>query len=644
MIQPQVQWVSPTPLWQPLADASDAETRAQMRQPQILRFATDSFMDEYTATLNNQPERLGEWIAQPETWRGPAAEPVPVEKLPPFVQRLHRLRLATASPVNGGSTALAVGTPVFDQGNLKLYQPAHMRFYLVSACLVCRIPGLPDRMLDFGDAERVTYVVRRLRPKGTTLPAAFNLNTCDEYALVNGNQWEKATGDELVPGEEQLPMFGTTYSERDGRRRRILSALVPVGSREKYFGAGAAPVLADDDEQLASPVDPRKAVLLREVTDPWRSIADQVDKAFQGVKADPPSEYKPPILPYTPEITARIDAEAIKARAIAEDQSNLFSWYILLDFGDYLEKYLPDLWKVITEVEGPNILDGFDAQADLLTMLQNASYTDPSTGVRLTLAEALVRIRQEEPNHWRDLLEGTDVRYSTAAGATPPTTPPFPDFRFPLHSPALKALVAPAVPGTPTLDDLVNAALQEVDAPDDTPPLPLAARISALDAREPGWFIIRCVFERPNCGPLKPVVMSEATRPFQLAAFFDPDAPARPIQINLPIDVSPGGLRKFDKNTAFVISDALACQMERVGSLNLGDLVLSVLPWPFHKDLPIKDQCAGIGMICSLSIPIITICALLLLMIIVSLLNIIFYWLPLFIICFPFPRFKAKES
>jgi hypothetical protein len=77
------------------------------------------------------------------------------------------------------------------------------------------------------------------------------------------------------------------------------------------------------------------------------------------------------------------------------------------------------------------------------------------------------------------------------------------------------------------------------------------------------------------------------------------------------------------------------------------------LPWPLHKDLsiPEKGPCkdAGdptlqAGMICSLSIPIITICALLLLMIIVSLLDIVFRWIPFFLICFPLPGFKAKKS
>ena len=169
-----------------------------------------------------------------------------------------------------------------------------------------------------------------------------------------------------------------------------------------------------------------------------------------------------------------------------------------------------------------------------------------------------------------------------------------------------------------------------------------------MDMRE-GWYAIRCVFERPECGPIDPPVLSDPSQAFQMAGFFDPDAPARPIRIALPIDTSPGGLRKFDKNTAFMISDMLCGQINRVKGITLGDLVLSVLPWPFHKDLPVGDggpcQKGGleIGMMCSLSIPIITICALLLLMIIVFLLDFIFRWIPFFIFCFPLPKFKSKD-
>ena len=81
---------------------------------------------------------------------------------------------------------------------------------------------------------------------------------------------------------------------------------------------------------------------------------------------------------------------------------------------------------------------------------------------------------------------------------------------------------------------------------------------------DPGWFVIRCVYERPECGPSAPPVVSDPTPVFQLAGFFDPDAPARPIRIGLPMDVSPAGLRKFDKNTAFMMSDLLCGQVQGI--------------------------------------------------------------------------------
>ena len=47
-------------------------------------------------------------------------------------------------------------------------------------------------------------------------------------------------------------------------------------------------------------------------------------------------------------------------------------------------------------------------------------------------------------------------------------------------------------------------------------------------------------------------------------------------------------------------------------------------------------------MICSLSIPIVTICAFILLIIMVKLLDTIFNWIPFFRICFPVPNFRGK--
>ena len=90
------------------------------------------------------------------------------------------------------------------------------------------------------------------------------------------------------------------------------------------------------------------------------------------------------------------------------------------------------------------------------------------------------------------------------------------------------------------------------------------------------WFIVRCVYERPGCGPLFPALLSAATQRFQMAPFFDPDAPTRPVRIPMPVDISPAGLRKFQKNTGFVMSDMLCGKIKSIRKMTFADLVLSV--------------------------------------------------------------------
>ena len=271
-------------------------------------------------------------------------------------------------------------------------------------------------------------------------------------------------------------------------------------------------------------------------------------------------------------------------------------------------------------------------------------------------------------------MENVDQPYDRAS---PQRRELYPDFLFPLADPEF--FTEAPVPGFVAVDPL--SADEEADLesdknqplpdlmerldrlavlivraldPHDTEPAPAvpAAAIAPANALQ-GFFVLRCVYERPACLPAHHEVLSEPTEPFELAGFFDPDAPARPIRIGLPIDTSPAGLRKFDKNTAIVISDTLCGQLGRLRGITLGDLVRSVLPWPFHKDLPSlagdgapckTGNDLSLGMICSLSIPIVTICALVLLIIMVMLFDFIFRWLPFFIFCFPLPGLKAKKT
>lgn len=255
------------------------------------------------------------------------------------------------------------------------------------------------------------------------------------------------------------------------------------------------------------------------------------------------------------------------------------------------------------------------------------------------------------------LLESVKTTYQsqTADGRTG-----WPAFVFPFYTvkpdpnPAVVS-VKQGLAGLSTLGDrtvfetqISNAVQAVTPAPSQPLPPRLVAQANA-NPQGPAWFTVRCVLERPNCAALTPPVISEPTVAFQMAAYFDPDAPARPIRIGLPIDTTPAGLRKFDKNTAFVMSDTLCGQVNKMSGVSFGDLIMSVLPFPFHKDLDAgggKPCGNGIsaGMVCSFSIPIITIIALILLIIFVKLLDIIFFWMPFFQICLPLPKFSAKDS
>jgi len=342
------------------------------------------------------------------------------------------------------------------------------------------------------------------------------------------------------------------------------------------------------------------------------------------------------------------------------EQIQTGSWYILLDFAILLSEQEPRVWRLLNgqspEPGDPPFKSDEQAlvnaiKAVTFDMVNAAALIDGTKydvgDIKASLKDALLAVKSNEDN-----LEKVKTSYDR--NADDPTKELWPLFLFPLADPKF---APPQInPKTTNVDQLLDkvdalASLIEKALPEvpvgDVPTNPLIAQ-QPMDMRE-GWYVIRCVFERPECGPIDPPVLSDPSQNFQMAGFFDPDAPARPIRIALPIDTSPAGLRKFDKNTAFMISDMLCGQINRVKGMTLGDLVLSVLPWPFHKDLPVGDggPCTKgsleIGMMCSLSIPIITICALLLLMIIVFLLDFIFRWIPFFIFCFPLPKFKSKD-
>src|SRR6187549_1720420 len=87
-------WTPPAPFWSGATVAGVAHPSAVTRAPSILRFATDSFMEDFMNTLATDPRRLSDYKLRRETWRGFAPSPVADLPPPPTADRRHPIRMA----------------------------------------------------------------------------------------------------------------------------------------------------------------------------------------------------------------------------------------------------------------------------------------------------------------------------------------------------------------------------------------------------------------------------------------------------------------------------------------------------------------------------------------------------------------------
>lgn len=552
--------------------------------------------------LAQNPQTIDTLVAQPENWRFPAAGLPPVPGGVESSNGSSGGRATTSSASTNPSDAEADVPPT----TLKFYQPAHARFYLVSASLACRLPGLPDHTIKRNQGETTTFVVRKLQLKNSvkTPPSGPpDLQDYDEYAwLPNATPpgWlqlsDPAT---LAPGEEQLPLFNVQFGS-SGKQKRLYAGMIPVGKRQTYVSARALQQNGATPQPLTVD-DPRKLEFQRQVLDPWADLVAWASKLDQASKANwihttaalPPDEF-----------------------AAAQGSA-----YILIDFGKYLAANLPQVWAAVTD---PTQVALTGAQLALYNAF-SATMADAKDTSQTTLAQALLMASKA----------------ASAFEAETLATGQHLDLPDQYVGPLLTDSQLNALIGRPDdesfltqrpIETLIENALnQQGTAPQGVIPPP------TKDPQNPlgdDWFIIRCLYQRPLCAVRTipaPIVFSPPTQLFQLASFFDPDAPARRIQVALPVDTTPAALRKYDKGVAFMISDQLNQQMQRVRGLKA--LMNGTIDDPSGF---------GLGMICSFSIPIITICALIVLFIFVILLNIVFFWLPFLKICFPLPSFKAK--
>jgi hypothetical protein len=698
-------WASPRPMWRGAASPG--------RAPTILRFASDEFMDQLLGLLATDPAGLTQHVARYESWRTGQSEQVSrdlVERLP-LPKPIRQARLAT-SLARAPVPAAAAETPA---RRLKLYQPAHQRYYVAAASLACAVPGLPDRRLG-GGHEQVGFLLRRLMPASSGAGAGAPLV---EYGFVkdsNGGRWQRVADEDeavLAPGEERLPAFPLAHMDGNGLNRTMWGGLIPVGRREEYLSAPvtrAVQLLAAGQTEAAmtagtAPATLRNSKLARttefklDFAEPWKGLIQAAIKGADEIEADKESE---------DDLSGSRQSQ-LRSRNL---QYQMQSWLLLVDLMAFFDRHLKtvaaavrsdssaglsgakrDLYLWLSGELGPTeqaaLANGFQASgvdssgrpAFLPSIAEALRRIDGDGAAKVEAAETVYQDVQrdvaggDERVKWPDfhyLLAGIasdgsggsidahgGFRTLTTLTESDPPDDEIEALTAPLLSPPDPTLTVVAPPQSfdlalvETLTVLVARALDTSDEAD-ARPLPFAQRLSQAmqdSVGDTGQFRIRFVHLNEDCGPLHPPTLSEPSEAFELANFFDSDAPARPVRISLPMDTSPAGLRKHARGTAFVLSDLLCGQVQRAKGLGLIDLIRHVLPWPLHKSLDVGDgggcktgNNLEIGMICSLSIPIVTLCALILLMIIVGLLDFIFRWLPWFIFCFPVPKLKGKGA
>lgn len=560
-------WRSPAALW-----PSDAPGR----EPALLRFASDGFMDQLVATLDSEPAAVGDLLVARETWREPRV---------------------------GITDALE------DEDAVPLYQPAQGRFYLVAATLTCLRYGLPDHRVDPGKDESVGFVLRRREPDGAAGP---------ELALDEDGRWRRAPAAGVRPAETVHPLSTLTHQGTHGPRR-LFVGFVPVSGRDRLARAETGTEAGSDSEsQTVTPpagdpaatfADPRLARLLSAVVTPLRvGLNDDNDGKLDPVElAAGLRESVFFALVELAELLAterhdrRTSLDALLGRWFIEpppQRRRGITWADALRSARQAAAADPDLAFTGGEpapVAGRSVAQLRAAIRELGITGSDEEAEDPSA-LRL-VRDVAASLRPRDGERLRQAAEATgavdepdEVRAALRRGEVPGAS----RLRSSAEREALEALAAR------------GTGLQQA------PGAPAAPT-----------YVIRCVYRRPRCPAPHDVLLSEPSRPFTLAGFFDPDAPARDLHIALPGDTSLEALRKYPKNVSVVMAKQLRSQMRKAAAV-----------MEARSDAP----GGSIDWVMQLSIPIVTLCALLLLTIIVSVLHVVFWWLPAFVLWRPVVR------
>lgn len=144
--------------------------------------------------------------------------------------------------------------------------------------------------------------------------------------------------------------------------------------------------------------------------------------------------------------------------------------------------------------------------------------------------------------------------------------------------------------------------------------------------RDASYIVRTYVRIRRDDGCPPELFWSAPSAEFRIAPWFDDSPGPRPV-IDLP-DPLRDGLGAIKPNVTFAVPPVLS------------NLLAGNKPEDLLDGKGNEPSSGGLMWLCSFSIPIITICAFLMLNIIIKLLNIVFWWMPFVKICIPIPKLK----
>lgn len=466
----------------------------------------------------------------------------------------------------------------FGARNGRLFQPVHRAFNLVAVEVACEVEGLPrldpTKILGAG-------VTMRRYVSATEANAA---GPGDTYATYASGLYGWKTREGKILGWRPVtggtgrfaPDVSAEYRQlaAQGRNGKVLSKATSLASEEQDASESFTPLFAAPDELC-------------------KKLGKTILYGYLPVTSDERSEEDAaPSAPFAEaDIRERLPS-LLWSTARKEDE----------------EPTAPAANQTVLTASAANPSASLDVVLSALRYLSQETglflEDPPSAALRTELGRYSVKLHgQTSYTDFYEFLK--DANQSLVERNPSITHQPLP-ISWPSFTPAQET-------------DIVEAALEAVQArwaelsPGET-------RYQNLEAQYELQAFVRV--DRSDCGCPPQTVWTEPRPDVTIVPWYE-GGEAPPKIIELP---SPSGLKgKITPNVAFKVPEEI---QKFMSGLKLDKLMEGEQP---------PDK-LGWGMICGFSIPIITICAFIVLQIFLSLFHILFWWLPFIRICIPFPK------